>query len=282
MKKLLSFIIVLFLLIVGITVMMYPVISNTINERSHSKVIDEYETALKNIKDEVLTAEREAAQKYNEGLWNNVILTDPFEPSLLKETDDIYWSLLKINENGAIGYIRIPRIDVKLPIYHGTDSETMDRGAGHLENTSLPIGGLGSHAVLSAHTGSPTSKLFTDLDKMELGNVFFLYVLDETLAYQVDQIKIVLPHEIEDLAISRAHDYVTLITCTPYGINSHRLLVRGTRIDYEEALMMEEIQHTSLWKLWKWNDPYVIALILLFAILLLYFIIHRIFRRKQK
>ena len=176
-----------------------------------------------------------------------------------------------------MGTIRIPKINVTLPIYHGTANETLEKGAGHLENTSLPIGGTGTHAVLSAHSGLPTAALFTDLEKLAEGDLFFLDVLDETLAYRVDQVKVVEPEDTSDLLIDTNADYVTLVTCTPYGINSHRLLVRGVRTEYVETLETEaQTEQTSGS---PWNKPYTVAGIILILLLTLYTIIR--FRKRK-
>jgi sortase A len=149
--------------------------------------------------------------------------------------DDEYSSLLDVDGNGMIGYITITKLDVRLPIYHGTGSDVLAQYAGHIEGSSLPVGGKGTHAVISGHRGLPTAKLFTDLDKMEVGDTFTITVLDQVLTYEVDQIRIVLPDEVSDLEIDENKDYVTLVTCTPYGVNTHRLLVRGHRIKTAET-----------------------------------------------
>jgi len=161
-------------------------------------------------------------------------LTDPFEANADQTSSGAYHSILNIRGDGMMGYIRIPAISVKLPIYHGTGEDILEKGVGHLEQTSFPIGGESTHTVLSAHTGSPAAELFTNLDKLEKGDLFYLEVLGETLAYRVDQIKVVEPTDIDSLMIESSKDYATLVTCTPYGINSHRLLVRGERTEYIE------------------------------------------------
>ena len=148
-------------------------------------------------------------------------------------TPENYWDLLNLNSAGMMAYITIPRLDTTIPIYHGTEEAVLQVGVGHLQNTSLPVGGESTHAALSGHRGLPTASLFTDLDQMQMGDQFYIKVLDRTLAYEVDQILTVLPTEMDALAIEPGQDYVTLITCTPYGINSHRLLVRGHRVPYD-------------------------------------------------
>ena len=159
------------------------------------------------------------------------------------ETDEEYESLLNLNGDGMMGYVEIPVIDQSIPIYHYTTEATLEKGAGHLFGSSLPVGGESTHAIISAHRGLPSAKLFTDLNLVEEGDVFYLHVLDQTLAYEVDQILTVLPDETESLGITEGEDYVTLITCTPYAVNTHRLLVRGHRIAYEEAKEIEKTEH---------------------------------------
>lgn len=239
-KKVYSFFIVL-IFIVGLGVMLYPILSNVIHEKNKNDIISNYEDIIDNTSKEKLEEEREKAKKFNELLTGNVIITDPFDPEAQKalEENTDYFNTLNLDGTGIMGYINIPKINVKLPIYHSTSESVLKLGVGHLENTSLPIGGEGTHSVLSGHTGLPNAKLFTDLDKVEKGNIFFLEVLGEKMAYEVDQIKVVEPQDTSDLRIDPTKDYVTLVTCTPYGINSHRLLVRGTRIPYTEEVENE-------------------------------------------
>ena len=177
-----------------------------------------------------------------------------------------------------MGSIEIPSIKVYLPIYHGTDSTSLEKGAGHLENSSFPVGGRGTHAVISAHTGLPSAKMFDNLTEVKEGDVFYIHVLNQTLAYEVNQIKVVLPENTSDLLIDRNEDYVTMVTCTPYGINSHRLLVRGTRIPYREAKKKE---HTQTKKDSKWK-AYVLAAIIAVILLLIAFIYRRYQEKKRR
>ena len=264
------------LLIAGICVLMYPLISDWYNRRAQTTVMDNYDAAVAELEEEDFTELWEAAQAYNEGLLGSVILTEPFDETAGSELSEEYASLLNIDGDGVMGQVRIPKIDVKLPIYHGTSSETLKKGVGHLQNTSLPTGGIATHAVLSSHTGFPTAALFTDLDTLEEGDLFFLEILDETLAYRVDRVKVVEPSDISDLYVDREQDYVTLVTCTPYGVNSHRLLVRGVRTDYEEALEEEQ----TVQKVGTWNWPYIVAGVVLVLILLLY-VIYSLIKRKK-
>lgn len=219
---------VLFLTIgflVGVCVLLYPAFSNFWNSKTQSRAIVDYEAVLQYMEPEDYSAIFEAAYAYNQALYETEFpLIDYDKVPGYKET-------LKIEGSSIIGYVKIDKIGVELPIYHGTSDEVLNRGVGHLEGTSLPVGGASTHSVMSAHRGLPSAKLFTDLDRLELGDTFQIIVLDQLLTYQVDQIKIVTPKEFKDLLIEEGKDYCTLFTCTPYGINTHRLLVRGIRIE---------------------------------------------------
>lgn len=224
-----------FLLIVimlaGLSLLLYPTVSDYWNSNIASHAVAAYQKEVKDLSSKKIDEIRVAAESYNEKLINN--------PNRFEMTDDereTYESLLDISGSGVMGYIEIPSIDVQLPIYHGTSDSVLSSGAGHLEGSSLPIGGKGTHTVITGHRGLPSARLFTDLDKLELGDTFSITVLDETLTYEVDQILTVLPDEMDSLSIDPDEDYVTLVTCTPYGINSHRLLVRGHRIENNEKV----------------------------------------------
>lgn len=186
------------------------------------------------------------ARDYNRQLLEgSVFLTDPFDPNLqLDPTVKPYANLLNLEGDGMMGYVEVPKIDVYLPIYHGTTSQVLEQGVGHLQNTSLPVGGESTHSVLTGHTGLSGKRLFTDLTAVEVGDVFYLHILGQTLAYQVDRIDIVEPDDTELLQVETGADLVTLVTCYPYGINTQRLLVRGTRIPYEEAVEQQAVQGT--------------------------------------
>lgn len=214
---------------------LYPVFSSWYMDRHQGQVVADYDEEAARLSQEQIEAELEKAKRYNESLLGNVVLTDPFDAEALEEQNTEYEDLLDIGGDGVMGSVEIPGQDIYLPIYHGTSAESLEKGAGHLKNSSLPVGGKGTHAVISGHTALPTAEMFNDLSEVEEGDVFYIHVLGQILAYEVDQIKIVLPEDISDLLIHREEDYVTLVTCTPYGINSHRLLVRGTRVPYEEA-----------------------------------------------
>ena len=234
----------------GIAIMLYPPASNYLAEKSQGGVIEEYREKVATLSEIEQEEEREKANEYNQRLMNNVVLTDPFDAQTMVEGTEEYRSILNLRGDGVMGYIEVPSIDIYIPVYHGTSNDVLSKGVGHLVNTSLPVGGKGTHTVLSAHRGLPSARLFTDLDKLEKGEKFYLHILGETLAYEIDQIKISEPHDIEDLLIDREHEYATLVTCTPYAINSHRLLVRGHRVPYveEEKEITQEIKTPSLWR----------------------------------
>ena len=218
--------------------MIYPIISNYLNANKYNKIITSYinvtDKENKKRKEKLL----KEAQDYNKRLANLNVVDISGDDN---DKNIIYDNILKITGDGIMGYIEIPKIDVKLPIYHGTSEEVLSRGAGHLEGTSLPIGGVSTHAVISAHRGMPSSKLFTDLNQLVNDDIFYIRVMDNVLAYKVDKVTVVEPDDLKDLKIDKNNDYVTLVTCTPYGINTHRLLVRGSRIEYNDI----DVKHVA-------------------------------------
>ncbi len=218
------------MLAAGIAVFLYPSVSNYINSKHQSRAISGYENELQQLSEADYESFWQAAREYNEKLASEGI-----HFSLTGEEMEEYEALLDPTGTGIMGHIEIADLGVDLPIYHGIEESVLQIGVGHIPGSSLPVGGVGTHTVLSGHRGLPSSKLFTDLDKMAEGDIFLLHIMNETLAYQVDQIHIVLPEESGSLVITEGKDYCTLITCTPYGVNSHRLLVRGKRIDYQQA-----------------------------------------------
>jgi sortase A len=234
MKKHLPTIILLTILLVGITLILYPTVASYWNSLHQSRAISQYTELVEDLEEEDYTAIWEAAQAYNEAL-----VKTPTHFTLSDEEEAEYESLLSLSSSGIMGYIEIPTIDVYLPIYHGTSEDSLQNGVGHLSGSSLPVGGESTHCVLSGHRGLPSSKLFTDLNKLSEGDTFLLHVLDETLTYEVDQILIVEPSQIDALTITEGEDYCTLVTCTPYGINTHRLLVRGHRVENQEETTVE-------------------------------------------
>ena len=211
--------------LIGIFVLLYPAFSNYWNSKTQTRVIVDYESVLEQLEPEDYTAIFEAAYDYNDKLNR---LDFP-----LRNYAQIpgYYDTLKVEGTSIIGYLKIDKIKVELPVYHGTSDTVLNVGVGHLEGSSLPVGGESTHSVMSAHRGLPSSKLFTDLDRLEIGDTFNITILDKVLTYQVDQVKVITPKEINDLQIVEGKDYCTLFTCTPYGINTHRLLVRGIRIE---------------------------------------------------
>lgn len=251
MKKRVSiFCIIVFLS--GLGLLLYPFISNLVNQHHATQVIDKYDDRIQDMKEGEIDVIKEAAKKYNEQLKNAV--------SVDKESEDDAISYVDISgENKVIGYIVIPKIDVNLPIYSGTSDTVLKKGVGHMSQTSYPLGGESTHCVLTGHRGLPSAVLFTDLDKLELGDEFYLHVMDEILAYRVDQIRVIEPNESEGLGIVPGEDYCTLATCTPYAINTHRLLVRGTRVEYtgeREAGTNSQLQSGAFAKriidVWPW------------------------------
>ena len=230
--------VILFLLALGMT--LYPVASVYVNQKYASQIHTQYEQILGQTDDSTLQEARALAMAYNETLIPGTADDNAYSQEALTEAFQDYEQQLNLAGNGIMGYVVIPKIDVNLPIYHGTEADSLDRGIGHLLGSSLPVGGTNTHAILTAHSGMASQKMFTDLGQLEIGNVFYLNVLNETLAYEVSAINTVLPHDTSLLGIESGKDICTLVTCTPYGVNSHRLLVTGSRISYEEAEVIEE------------------------------------------
>lgn len=239
MKKRLPTIFIILLFLVGGAVFLYPTVSDYFYQKNSTRAITESKEKTSSISPERIAEEKEAVRRYNKSLFENaVVLTDPFDPDAYPITDGEYTELLAFDD--VMANIEIPAINVNLPIYHGTKEETLLKGVGHLENTSLPIGGKSTHAVLSAHCGLPSARLFTDLNQLREGNIFRIHVLDETLTYQVYKIETVDPDNRTSLFIKEGEDLVTLVTCTPYGKNTHRLLVHGRRIIEKNGTAIDE------------------------------------------
>lgn len=207
--------------------MLYPIVSDFMNGYRQSQVVNTYIEEVNNLNDETFIQELEKANQYNEIISHRRSIGESVDEVHLK-----YEEILDLGGIGVIGVLKIPTIHVELPIYHGTEPEELQVGVGHYEGSSLPVGGQSTHSVLTGHTGLPSSRLLTDIDQLEEGDIFYVHVLKDTLAYEVDQIKVVLPEELNDIRIVEGEDFCTLVTCTPYGINTHRLLVRGKRIAY--------------------------------------------------
>lgn len=260
--------ILVFLTALGIT--LYPIISNYVNQKYASKIYTEYEEMIQNVDDTSLKDARRLAEQYN----NALAPVSAYEQESLSEASQNYDTLLNMGGNGIMGYVEIPSIQVNLPIYHGTDSETLERGIGHLLGSSLPIGGASTHSVLSGHSGLAGQKMFTDLLQVKEGEVFYLHVLGETLAYQVVSLNTVLPYDTSLLGITPDADLCTLITCTPLAVNTHRLLVTGERIPYESAQEIQaEMQQETTEVESAWEQEYLHGLYIALAIVLLLMII---------
>ena len=272
-EKVIIFLFIL-MIVVGLGIILFPLISNQVNEIHYQEVIGTYDdtvtqkTEIEN--DQMLIKARE----YNSSLSSTKIV-DVFQNPVQTNSSE-YLSILNVDDNGMMGYISIPKIDVRIPIYHGTSSDILQKGVGHLEGSSLPVGGESTHTILSAHRGLPSSRLFTDLDQLKEGDIFYIYVLDEVLAYQVDQVLVTEPSETEALKIVDGKDYITLVTCTPYAVNTHRLLVRGERIEYNKQVEEQTVEDRSLS-----TADIILYVSLVIAILLIVITIIAIVRYKQ-
>lgn len=267
MRKSLSTIVLTIILIIGVSLLLYPTVSDYWNEFHQSKAIASYVEVVETMDEEKIQSILDEAIAYNERLRSKANRWNLSEEDIAE-----YNNTLNVSGTGIMGYIDIPSISVQLPVYHSTDEEVLQIGVGHIEGSSLPVGGEGTHAVVSGHRGLRSAKLFTDIDQLSEGDIFKFYVLGETLTYQIDQIRIVLPDELNDLKIESGKDYVTLVTCTPYGINSHRLLVRGHRIENTDAEKTVVTEATQI-------KPLYVSVILSFILLILYVIIVKLIDR---
>ena len=267
---------VLFLTALGLT--LYPLISNYVNQKYASEIQTAYQELIQQTDDSVLQEAKQRAVSYNLAITPGT--ADAYSEESLSSATENYDNQLDIAGNGIMGYVEIPKIQVNLPIYHGTDAEVLDRGVGHLLGSSLPVGGENTHTILSGHSGMASQKMFTDLEQLTQGDVFYLNVLNETLAYQVTEINTVLPYETDLLGIVPGEDLCTLVTCTPYGINTHRLLVRGSRIPYEEALTLEEQSVAVEMVESTWEQNYakgiIIGVVIALLLILLFAFLHTI------
>jgi len=236
----LSTVILILVFMIGLSVMLYPTVSNYINSLTQSRMITGYNNDVSLLNGEEYSKIWNAALEYNAALLDN---TTRFVPS--EEDSKIYNSCLNVGGSGVMGYIEIEKIGVNLPIYHGVSEAVLQVGAGHIEGSSLPVGGVGTHCIISGHRGLPSAILFTDLDKLEIGDVFLINTLDETLTYEINQIQTVEPDQVDSLGIDTQKDLCTLVTCTPYGVNSHRLLITGTRVENEQKTVSPAIRVTA-------------------------------------
>ena len=266
------------LVIIGSASLAYPYVNFWLAERNQSYVVQQYNDSLEKLTAAQLQDEWDKAVAYNETLSVNS-LYDPFGAQVT-EMDEEYTSLLNLDDNGIMSRIKIPKIDVDLPVFHGTSQTVLKGGVGHMEGSALPVGGEGTHAVLTGHTGLTTAKLFTDLRELEIGDEFYIYTLNQVLAYRIDQITTVEPTDIDALYPVEGEDHVTLLTCTPYGVNSHRLLVRGERVPYTPEEIEERINDTD--SLITWDTWLLIAGIALLVLFILIFVVRRIRARRKR
>lgn len=275
--------IVIVLVLIGAALLVYPYASFRISQQNQSYVVQEYDDSLAKLTEKQMEAEWKRARAYNSALSaGSHVIYDPFA-SGSEPMDVEYVSLLDIDGNGVMCHIKIPKISVDLPVFHGVSAKTLENGAGHLEGSSLPVGGAGTHAVLTGHTGLNSVKMFTDLVELQIGDEFYIYTLDQILAYRIDSITVVEPQEVGSLETADGKDYVTLVTCTPYGVNSHRLLVRGERVDYTAEETLQKIADTDPVTS---NETYLlyvgIALLLLLILIILIIVWIKRRRRKKK
>lgn len=240
------------IILIGIGVLVYPSLSQFLSEQNASRAVSSYDDTVSKTEQARLDALLEEAREYNKMLASSTKLQKPpVDANGEPISPDSYQQILNLNGDGMMGYITVPKLNITACIFHGTEESALQIGIGHLKNTSLPVGGETTHAVLSGHRGLPTADLFTDLDQLTEGDVFYIKVLDHTLCYTVDQILTVLPDETEELAIQEGKDYVTLVTCTPYGINSHRLLVRGVRTPYDDSQEIPVYEVVNMGSFWS-------------------------------
>ena len=259
MKKKMFTICTVLLFLAALFLTLYPLISNYVNQKYASQIHTAYQEVMEQADDSELLKAKELADAYNRTLVPGA--TEAYSQEGLQAASANYDSQLNIAGNGIMGYVEIPKISVNLPIYHGTENDSLERGIGHLLGSSLPIGGENTHTILSGHSGMASQKMFTDLEQLTAGDVFYLHVLNETLSYQVVDINTVLPYDTSLLGIVPGEDLCTLVTCTPYGVNTHRLLVRGSRIPYAEAeLLVEETAEEELVKS-TWEQKYIEGLL---------------------
>lgn len=273
-----------FLAAVGI--MLYPAVSSYVNEKYRSEIQTVYEEQVQQKDDTTIREAWEQAVAYNSAITPGATDTDAYSKEAILAASQDYDAMLNITGNGIMGYVEIPKIDVYLPIFHGTGSDSLERGVGHLVGSSLPVGGESTHTVLTGHSGMASQRMFTDLEQLQPGDVFFLHVLNEVLAYQVDEINTVLPYDTSLLGIYSGEDLCTLVTCTPIGINTHRLLVRGHRIEYEVAVeVQEEIEVQQKEPQSSWQEQYYLGLwlgLLVLLVVALVFTIVTLIRRLHR
>lgn len=285
MKKKIPGILFGLMFLIGFGILVYPTVADQWNTYRQNRLISSYENTVEKMEPEDFTREWEAARNFNATIPQNNIYGDVFGEDGEETENTAYWQVLNIAGDGVMGYLSIPKIDVKLSIYHGTSDEVLQTGIGHLDGTALPIGGESTHSVLAAHRGLPSARLFTDVDQLQEGDRFYIHVLDEVLAYQVDQILDMVDkddHETLEKALQteEGKDYVTLFTCTPYGVNSHRLLVRGVRVPYNGE---EDVKPTAAESmLQSIQDYYMLYLLLGFAVTFLVILLLRFLMKPKR
>ena len=277
-------IIPILIVLLGFALLSYPFISNYMFEKSAGSTIESYKKQSKTYNQKQKEKAFQEAKEYNEDLTKSAVqLTDPFKAKKSDGETMIYNNILNLDHSGIMGYLEIPCISVNLPIYHGTDAEILERGVGHLAASSIPVGGKSTHSVLTGHTGLSSAKLFTDLTEMKKEDLFFIHVLDRTLAYKVDQISVVRPEDTRKLQIIKGKDYVTLVTCTPYGVNDHRLLVRGVRTKYvkKQRSSIRPRNQDSQW-MRTYKKAIAIGLMIVTALILLGKVFQKLHRKKTE
>ncbi len=280
MKKKLSLVFSVLLLIAGILIFFYPAISNYVNVYRQYNVVSHYVASSAQIVPEDKEQYLQEAREYNERLLEYGSVEQAIT-EVQKDSEE-YASILNYNQDGVMGTVEIPDLNIYLPIYHGTEKDILKEGAGHYEGSSFPVGGAGTHAVITGHRGLPSADLFTKLDEMEEGDLFFIHVFDETYCYQTDGIQVVEPEEIDSLSIIPGEDRVTLVTCTPYGVNSHRLLIHGIRIPYEEEPEQERIDVDEKLEQYRLVKQMCVGAAILAAVLLTVFLFRKAGKRKGK
>ena len=290
MKRIIATVAAVLCFLAAVGIMLYPAVSSYVNEKYRSEIQTVYEEQVQQKDDTALQEAWEQAVSYNEAITPGTMETDAYSKEAILAASQDYDAMLNITGNGIMGYVELPKIDVYLPIFHGTGSDSLERGIGHLVGSSLPVGGESTHTVLTGHSGMASQRMFTDLEQLQPGDVFFLHVLNQVLAYQVDEINTVLPYDTSLLGIYPGEDLCTLVTCTPIGINTHRLLVRGHRIEYEVAVeVQEEITVQQEETKSSWQEQYylglwlgVLALLVIGFLFAVVALIRRLHRRKHR
>lgn len=283
MKKILLRAVGVLLVFISVALVCYPFISNYLMDLNQQSNIVVYNEEIVNTDSGTLEKLYNEAVEYNKSLLGNVIITDPFDPNFEPVKDYEYEAVINLNGDGIMATVEIPKINLSLPVYHGASKEVLESGAGHLQNTSLPVGGESTHSVITGHTGLSSAKLFTDLNLLKENDVFYINVLGKRLAYSVCKIYVVEPDDTKTLRVYEGEDFVTLITCTPYGVNSRRLLVRGTRIDEQKALELQKTADAPEESTWmrEYKKALFAGAVILVAILVVFAVVRMIIRKKR-